>query len=79
MATDPTTWAANTTTRYLTRAAEIVRDPTLTVDVTEQDGAYAYTCRGCDDHGSGYLKKVIHQRAQEHAEKCRAMPRPAAA
>ncbi|UZJ31005.1 hypothetical protein [Streptomyces endophytica] len=71
-----TTWAEGTTARYLTLAAEILRDPTLTVDVTERDWVYAYTCRGCGDQASGYLKKVIHRGAQQHAEKCRAMPRP---
>ncbi|MGW1137627.1 hypothetical protein [Streptomyces zhihengii] len=62
--------------RYLTRAAEILGDRELTVDLTiRPNDQHHAECRGCGDRHSVYLyTAVAREWAQAHAETCRAMP-----
>lgn len=68
-------WPDGVTARYLTKAAEITGNLELTVNV-HHDGA-KYVCTGCGDSSSLLGGHRIHGLAQGHAEKCRALPRPA--
>ncbi|MEZ7005692.1 hypothetical protein [Streptomyces sp. AD55] len=80
-ATQNTTWPEGVIARYLTLAG-------ATVDVTGVDYDEDYErpdahCGGCPQsfiEHSRYLSgdlATAHRWAQEHAEKCRALPRPA--
>lgn len=75
--TTETTWAEGVTHRYPTKAAEITGDHSIGVDVSEARGEATARCNGCGRRESTYFARSIHDRAQKHAEKCRAVPRPA--
>ncbi|MFJ4531093.1 hypothetical protein [Streptomyces nigrescens] len=77
------TWPEGVIARYLTVAGVALADPELVVEVTEFPAA---RCKGCgeDDASDRFVASYNSERrarawAQTHAEKCRAMPRPAAA
>lgn len=80
-----TTWPEGVIARYLTVAGQALTDPPITVDIThhsDEDGwAVTGRCRAC--HGtlddSSYIDRdhdTAKHWAQEHAEKCRALPKP---
>ncbi|MDC0768381.1 hypothetical protein [Streptomyces sp. HD] len=73
-------WPEGVIARYLTHAAELLHDAELTVDVTYGDAKSTATCRGCGDCWSNdsYYTNTVKNWAQQHAEKCRALPRPTA-
>ncbi|MFB6934367.1 hypothetical protein [Streptomyces chartreusis] len=75
-----TVWPEGVIARYLTHAAELLPDPELTVDVAKGTEKSTATCRGCEDRFSmwEYETGAVKQWAQQHAEKCRALPRPTA-
>ncbi|MFE1871559.1 hypothetical protein ACFW9N_11735 [Streptomyces sp. NPDC059496] len=78
--TSQTAWPTGVIARYLTKAAEILADPEATVDVRQnRDYGHSYDCRGCGAGSSSGDTRAIHTGAQEHAETCRAIPRPAPA
>lgn len=56
----------------------LFRYPTVfgaTVDITARtNGTHLATCGGCDDQSPHYLD--AKEWAQEHSEKCRALPKP---
>ncbi|GGQ83660.1 hypothetical protein [Streptomyces flaveolus] len=68
-------WPAGTIARYWTVAG-------ATADVTEtKDGEfyqYNVKCTGCPHTDTSRIVDNAHRWAQAHAEKCRALPRPAA-
>lgn len=72
MTTTQTAWPAGVTARHLTLAAEILSDPSITVDVTSSRAL----CRGCqrDRVGTDVLDWAV-----EHAATCRGIPNPSAA
>lgn len=75
-----TAWPTGVIARYLTKAAEITSDPTITVDITETDHEVRAECRGCGrDHSNAacYANVTVIPWAEKHAETCRALPRPA--
>lgn len=78
------TWPEGVIARYLTAAGEALRDPSITVDVTN-DGRPDIRCAGCPETfvvDSTYISGSLdttHHWAQEHAEKCRGLPKPASA
>ncbi|MEU9166096.1 hypothetical protein AB0D29_38200 [Streptomyces sp. NPDC048424] len=75
--TSPNAWPKGVVARYLTRAAEILSDPNATVDVRRnRDYGHSWDCRGCGHGTSSGDSNEVHTRAQAHAEKCRAIPRP---
>ncbi|MEU9764006.1 hypothetical protein AB0D98_30740 [Streptomyces sp. NPDC047987] len=49
-----------------------------TVDITGGGDRTGYRCTGCPFGSSGehWHERVAHERAQAHAETCRALPRP---
>ena len=47
-----------------------------TVDITGSDHGTSYRCTGCPYGSSGWHEDIAHERAQAHAETCRALPRP---
>ncbi|MFF9271123.1 hypothetical protein EF919_18240 [Streptomyces sp. WAC02707] len=65
-------WPDGVTARYLTVGG-------ATVDLTDDDGTTRLLCAGCG-HGknAAYYPPAAHRKAQAHAERCRALPRPAA-
>ncbi|MFI0914333.1 hypothetical protein [Streptomyces abikoensis] len=72
-------WPEGVIARHLTKAAEITGDPTITVDVTETGDKVRAACRGCGaDHlnSIAYSRMTVEPWAQDHAESCRALPRP---
>ncbi|MET9698799.1 hypothetical protein ABZY31_17995 [Streptomyces sp. NPDC006529] len=75
--TSLTVWPTGVLARYLTKAAEILSDPEATVDV-RKNRSYgdSWDCRGCGRGSSSGDTDAIHRGAQEHAETCRAVPRP---
>ncbi|MFI2225233.1 hypothetical protein [Streptomyces fradiae] len=79
--TTTATWPQGVIARYLTKAAEITGDPTITVDVTETEYDVRAECRGCGEDRTNippYASVTVTPWAQEHAETCRALPRPTA-
>jgi hypothetical protein len=73
---DPRTapWPKNTIARYLTVAG-------ATIDLrrpTNDNGALHGECGGCDEYFGINADSIVKPKAQAHAEKCRALPRPAA-
>ncbi|MFD3820162.1 hypothetical protein ACFWRZ_34310 [Streptomyces rubiginosohelvolus] len=79
-----TAWPTGVIARYLTDAGKALADPTITVDLTEdpEDGSSLGVCRGCETtfEDSRYLSRDLdtgRHWAQEHAETCRALPKPA--
>lgn len=79
----PAAWPEGTIARYLTRAGEALRNPSITVDVSDVKGIYGYPywCRGCGTKTPSYLSAsdsldTVKQRAHQHAEACRALPCP---
>ncbi|KOU30197.1 hypothetical protein ADK53_28685 [Streptomyces sp. WM6373] len=73
-------WPAGVVARYLTKAAEILGED-ITVDVAEAGGRATATCRGCGSECRNdlmYANVTVLPWAIEHAETCRAMPRPTA-
>lgn len=80
-----TAWPENVIARYLTDAGKALADPTITVDLIEDPGISGISgvCRGCENtladsiyYGHPDLSTGRHW-AQEHAETCRALPKPA--
>lgn len=63
-------WPEGTIARYWTVAG-------ATVDVTGNGDLANYQCTGCPYNGGGWAEYIAHERAQAHAETCRALPRPA--
>ncbi|WP_369359572.1 hypothetical protein [Streptomyces sp. cg2] len=64
------TWPEGVIARYLTLAH-------ATVDLTRHDsGDVSCECTGCGYNRSAWAEPVIRDRAQAHAETCRALPRP---
>ena len=64
-------WPEGVIARYLTVVGS-------TVDVRGSDNSVSMTCLGCSLHYSAFGEQRTHELAQGHAEKCRALPRPAA-
>ena len=63
-------WPDGVIARYLTVVG-------ATVDVRGSDNNVSMTCLGCSLHHSAFGEQRTHELAQGHAEKCRALPRPA--
>ncbi|MFF9691032.1 hypothetical protein [Streptomyces sp. NPDC014623] len=79
-------WPAGVIARYLTDAGKALADPTITVDLSEDPECSGVlgggVCRGCEStfDASGYVGRDLRTGrhwAQEHAETCRALPKPA--
>lgn len=66
-------WPSGTIARYLTIVDAIV-------DITGTSKQAHFRCTGCNyGHGmNARPEDICHQRAQAHAETCRALPRPEA-
>ncbi|MFJ9037962.1 hypothetical protein ACIRF8_15385 [Streptomyces sp. NPDC102406] len=76
-----TAWPENVIARHLTKAAEIIGDPELTVDVSVGERLIKAACRGCGrDHENErqYASVTVLPWATAHAEQCRALPKPEA-
>lgn len=71
-------WPEGVTHRYLTKAAEITGDHTIAVNVSVTGVDASSRCTGCGHTERTYYADVIKYRAQQHAEQCRAVPRPEA-
>lgn len=75
-------WPKDVVARYLTDAGRALADPSMTVDITvNNDDDIDGRCNGCEEtfEDSPYITndlRTVRHWAQEHAEKCRAMPRP---
>lgn len=75
-------WPEGVIARYLTDAGKALGDRSMTVDIINRgsddiDGR----CHGCEEtfEDSPYITNdlmTMRHWAQEHAEKCRAMPKP---
>ena len=63
-------WPDGTVARYLTVAG-------ATVDVRGNSDHASMTCLGCGERYASYGERRTRELAQGHAEKCRALPRPA--
>ncbi|GAA3032384.1 hypothetical protein FHS39_002567 [Streptomyces olivoverticillatus] len=77
----PAAWPKGVIARYLTRAGEALRDPSITVDVVgggEYHENNIYRCRACGSKSLNSGTNLIYaeEQAHAHAEKCRAVPRP---
>lgn len=78
-----TVWPEGVIARYLTDAGKALADPSMTVDIIDRgSGDIDGQCRGCEEtfEDSPYISDelgTVRHWAQEHAEKCRAMPKPA--
>ena len=70
-------WPEGVTHRYLTKAAEITGDLTLAVEIRGSRGSISSRCTGCGQRHALFGERRTHELAQGHAEKCRAVPRPA--
>lgn len=76
-----TTWPEGVIARYLTVAGQALNDRSITVDVTN-DGRADARCAGCPEtfvEDSPYISGSLnyaHHWAQDHAEKCRGLPKP---
>ena len=71
-------WPEGVIARYLTVAGEALADPSIAVILTG-GGAHTFRrCTGCGDGGGvgGWSEHSVRERAQAHAEKCRALPKP---
>jgi hypothetical protein len=68
-------WPDGVTARYLTIGG-------ATVDLKDDESTTGYVdggeCTGCGHHIGWGRATFAREEAQRHAEKCRAMPRPAA-
>ncbi|WP_405536391.1 hypothetical protein OG787_24525 [Streptomyces sp. NBC_00075] len=75
----PTAWPQGVTARLLTYAGELLGDADVTVDVSADDIHANARCTACGSKSTryGYASDVLEW-AQEHATKCRALPRPTA-
>lgn len=77
-----TPWPEGVIARYLTAAGKALKDPTITVDVTNNDLPDA-RCAGCLEtfaEDSPYISRslaIARHWAQEHANKCSGLPKPA--
>lgn len=64
-------WPDGVTHRYANQVG-------ATVDISETSGGYTQsTCTGCPYGWTGE-RHDVHDRAQQHTETCRALPRPGA-
>ncbi|MFJ2000280.1 hypothetical protein [Streptomyces chartreusis] len=72
-------WPEGVTHRYLTKAAEITGDHAIAVEITTTGGDAHSACTGCGHREAPYFTREIHSRAQNHAERCLAVPRPVTA
>lgn len=84
------TWPKSVIARYLTEAGRIFGDPTATVDLVEQTDRIIGRCTACPERcdvrfgdpmyagtrTQGEATRQAGTWAQEHAEKCRALPKP---
>lgn len=66
----PTPWPEGVIARYLTVAG-------ATVDIRGGGDHASMTCLGCDEGYASFGERRTRELAQGHAEKCRALPRPA--
>lgn len=66
----PDAWPEGVIARYLTVAG-------ATVDVRGGEHSASMTCLGCGEGHASFGERRTHELAQGHAEKCRALPRPA--
>lgn len=69
-----TDWPEGVVARYLTVAG-------ATIDLSrpsDDGGALHGTCNGCGEYTGANADAIVRPRAQAHAEKCRAMPKPLA-
>ncbi|MFI1728204.1 hypothetical protein ACH40E_02975 [Streptomyces acidicola] len=67
-------WPEGVIARYLTIAG-------ATIDLrrpSNDSGALHGECGGCDDYFGANADSIVKPRAQAHAERCRALPRPTA-
>lgn len=71
---EPEAWPEGVIARYLTVVGATVD---LTTDGTSRDYIDATDCTGCGWHNGYTTTKAARYEAQVHAEKCRALPRPA--
>lgn len=73
-------WPEGVIARYLTAAGAALANPDITVDVIdrgpERHTRYAHTCRGCTGHSDATVEWHIREKAEQHAETCRALPHP---
>lgn len=67
-------WAPGVVARYVTRAAEVLREPELTVDVSEAASGGASHCRGCGSTPTRGTLRATKIAAEAHAHSCRALP-----
>lgn len=77
-------WPESVIARYLTDAGKALADPSMTVDIIDRgSGDIDGRCHdGCKEtfEDSPYISdglRTVRHWAQEHAEKCRALPKPA--
>lgn len=71
------TWPEGVTARFLTKAAEILRE-NITTDVVETDDSVRVDCRGCGRLFESWPLQVAERLlddAQAHASICTAIPR----
>ncbi|MGV9275953.1 hypothetical protein [Streptomyces griseosporeus] len=62
-------WPEGVVARYLTLVG-------ATVDVRANGPHSRFECTGCPIDSGPWPHNMAHERAQAHAEKCRALPRP---
>ncbi len=75
----PTAWPAGVTARFLTLAGELLGDADVTVDVSVDDIQATARCTACGSTSAAYgYTSTVLEWAQEHAARCRALPRPTA-
>ncbi|WP_105970374.1 hypothetical protein [Streptomyces geranii] len=73
----PTAWPPGVTARFLTLAGELLGDADVTVDVSVDDIQATARCTACGSTHARYgHADPVREWAQEHAAKCRALPRP---
>jgi hypothetical protein len=65
-----TPWPTGVTHRYVNQVG-------ATIDIRGHDENTTATCTGCPERFSMFGERRIHELAQGHAAKCRALPRPA--
>jgi hypothetical protein len=82
---EATAWPEGVIARYLTDAGKALADPRITVDLSQDDDTSDITgiCCGCEATfaESNYISRSLStgkRWAQEHAEKCLALPKPEA-
>ncbi|WP_329338525.1 hypothetical protein OG252_23860 [Streptomyces sp. NBC_01352] len=75
----PTAWPEGVSARFLTLAGELLGDADVTVDVSVDDIQANARCTACGSSSAAYgYRDTVREWAQEHAARCRALPRPTA-